>query len=246
MALAALLNTDKLVSPTAFIPHARSITPAPFYDIDIKRDSDFLVLVKKRGGGGVYTGTLATGPPSPIYAKHTTVNGSRPGFIVICILAGLIFFTILGGGYWWYRRRRRLASGVARRYSSSNRGGGGIFGAARKSMSGMKGGAHTGEGAGAWSTLDGEEDAFDMAPSTNVSMMDLNDQANRPHHGHGSAGLGLEAGYGIGRKWNPVYAASGESLNFTDTTLPTLDKGRHEQHDEEEYDDDADARFQSK
>lgn len=70
-------------------------------------------------------------------------------------------------------------------------GGGG--GGGRKSTSDRE------RNAGRWTTLDDEDDAF----TTNVSMVDLND----PHEA---------SAQDYPKRWNPVYAASGESINFTD------------------------------
>lgn len=63
--------------------------------------------------------------------------------------------------------------------------------------------------AGKWTTLEDQddEDAFAMplAYSTNPSVMDLNSDDNDRS----------AQDYAYPRKWNPVYAASGDSINFT-------------------------------
>lgn len=67
-------------------------------------------------------------------------------------------------------------------------------------MFGRKSTSERGNHGGKWATLDDQDDAF----TTNVSMVDLND----PHE---------TSAYEYPRQWNPVYAASGESIDLKGT-----------------------------
>ena len=168
--------------------------------------------------------TYGTAPPKTTYAPHTHINGSRSSFVVVCVIAGLVFFALLGGGWWFLRRRRRIAvrrrSGVASASAAKTAGG-------RRSMGG------SGQGAGAWGRLgdhEDDDDPFAAAPSANVSMVDLND----PQGGRLSPELGKGS-------YSRAYAASGESINWPSghTELPTL--GKHNDWDSRDEADDDDA-----
>ena len=76
-----------------------------------------------------------------------------------------------------------------------------------------------------------EEDAFAMAPSANVSMMDLNGSPEVSRYGGPGAGLDSPE---LGKKWNGSYSASGESLHWQ----PPLDKMERSSRNESEEDSD--------
>jgi len=158
-----------------------------------------------RGGGPGYTGTYAQYPPH--YKPHTTINGSRASFVVVTVIAGLVFFTLIGLGWWYmrFRRRKRLisrgASGSASSKRTSTGRPSGLFGRNTNSSSRPWGRLRDND-----NDNDAEDDAFAMAPSANVSVMDLNGQ-DLSHK--------LDT-HELAKRWNPAYAASGESLNWQD------------------------------
>jgi hypothetical protein len=126
--------------------------------------------------------------------------------VVVTVIAGIVFFILIGLAWWYmrFRRRERLIS----------RGGSAAASNKRTSIGRPSGlfGRNANGSSRPWGRLrdndndnDAEDDAFAMAPSANVSVMDLNGQEAASHS--------LDT-HELGERWNPAYAASGESLNW--------------------------------
>ncbi|KAL7007207.1 hypothetical protein EMMF5_003433 [Cystobasidiomycetes sp. EMM_F5] len=142
------------------------------------------------------------------------INGSRTSFIVVIVIAFLVFVALLAGGWWLYSRRRQR-----RRVASSS---------AAKRISAMFNSTTT-DRSTRHAQDPSEDDAFDLSPSNNVSMMDLNYNSRNQSRADGLEDYSNRLNPGLG--YSNVYAASGESLawqppHHDEEATPTPDKSR--------------------
>lgn len=162
--------------------------------------------------------------PCPQYAA---INGSRSSFIAVIVIAFLILCALVAGGWWLLilRRRRRIRGGGGTRTTSGRRNdrSGSSAGPPRSSLSFFD--------RRPWGRLRDseqeadEQDAFALSPNTNLSVMDLNTNSSSPelpkYTRYGGSELApgqsspeLQLDPDSKRYYNPVYAASGETVNW--------------------------------
>ena len=111
--------------------------------------------------------------------------------------------------------------------------------ARRSGMFGLGGGQ-----SGPWGRLSDrdrgeEDDAFAMAPSANASTVDLNASPEQSRYGGPGSAAGPDSP-DLSKRWNPAFAASGESLNWQP---PPLEKHQMPNNENDEDSDEKDRGY---